>query len=43
MLNDTGGVEQVIAARVKAAWMKFRAWGNVMYARGFYEDERHCV
>ena len=26
MLNDTDGVEQAVAARVKAAWIKFRAW-----------------
>ena len=24
MLNDIGGVEQAVAARVRAAWMKFR-------------------
>ena len=24
MLNDTGGVEQAVAARVRAAWLKFR-------------------
>ena len=24
MLNDTGEVEQAVAARVRAAWMKFR-------------------
>ena len=24
MLNDTGGEEQAVAARVRAAWMKFR-------------------
>ena len=23
MLNDTGGVEQAVAARVRAAWLKF--------------------
>ena len=23
MLNDTGGVEQAVAARVRAAWIKF--------------------
>ena len=44
MLNDTGGVEQAVAARVRAAWMKFRELGwNVMYARGFFEDEKRCV
>ena len=31
MLNDTGGVEQAVAARVRAAWMKFR------------ELEEYCV
>ena len=24
MLKDAGGVEQAVAARVRAAWMKFR-------------------
>ena len=43
MLNDTGGAEQAVAARVRAALMKFRAWWNVMYTRGFFEDERCCV
>ena len=27
MLNDTGGVEQAVATRVRAAWMKFRELG----------------
>ena len=43
MLNDTGWAEQAVAARVRVAWMKFRAWWNVMYTRGFFEDERRCV
>ena len=43
MLNDTGGVEQAVAARVRAAWMKFRAWWNIVYEMGFFEDERCCV
>ena len=30
MLNDTGGVEQAVAARVKAAWMKFRELDGIM-------------
>ena len=44
MLNNTGGAEQAVAARVRAAWMKFRELGgNVMYTRVFFEDERCCV
>ena len=44
MLNDTGGVEQAVAARVGAAWMKFRELGwNFVYARGVFENERCCV
>ena len=42
MLNDTGGVEQAVAARVRAAWMKFRELGE-MYARGVLVNERCCV
>ena len=34
MLNDTSGVEQVVAARVRAAWMKFRELGEILCARG---------
>ena len=30
MLNDTGEVEQAVAARVKAAWMKFREFGGIL-------------
>ena len=30
MLNDTGGVEQAVAARVRAAWMKFRELGGIL-------------
>ena len=41
LLNDAGGVEQAVAAR--AAWMKFRAWWNTVYVRGFFENERFCV
>ena len=40
MLNDTGGVEQAVATRVRAAW---RAWWNIVYARGVFENERCCV
>ena len=43
MLNDADGVEQAVAARVRAAWMKFRAWWNIVYARGVFENERCCV
>ena len=42
MLNDTGRVEQAVAARVRAAWMK-RAWWNIVYMRGVFENERCCV
>ena len=34
MLNDTGGVEQAVAARVRAAWMKFRELGGMLCTRG---------
>ena len=30
MLNDTGGVEQDVAARVRAAWMKFRELSGIL-------------
>ena len=30
MLNDTGGVEQAVAARVKATWIKFRELGGIL-------------
>ena len=30
MLNDTGGVEQAVATRVRAAWMKFRELGGIL-------------
>ena len=44
MLNDTGGVEQAVSARVRAAWMKFREFGGMLsMQRGFSEDERCCV
>ena len=33
-LNDTGGVEQAVAARVRAAWMKFRELGGILCMRG---------
>ena len=29
-LNNTGGVEQAVAARVRAAWMKFRELGGIL-------------
>ena len=32
MLNDTGGMEQAVAARVRAAWMKFRELGGILYS-----------
>ena len=34
MLNDTGGVEQAVAARVRAAWMKFRELGGILCMQG---------
>ena len=34
MLNDTGGVEQAVAARVRAAWMKFREFGGIWCMQG---------
>ena len=30
MLNDTGGMEQALAARVRAAWMKFKELGGIL-------------
>ena len=30
MLNDAGGVEQAVAARVRAAWMKFRELDGIL-------------
>ena len=34
MLNDTGGVEQAVVARVKAAWMKFRELDGILSMQG---------
>ena len=34
MLNDTGAVDQAVAARVKATWMKFRELGGILCMRG---------
>ena len=34
MLNDTGEVEQAVAARVRAAWMKFNELGGILCTRG---------
>ena len=34
MLNDTGGVEQAVAARVRAAWIKFREFGGILCKQG---------
>ena len=34
MLNDTGGVEQAVAPRVRVAWMKFRELGGILCTRG---------
>ena len=30
MLDDTGGVEQAVATRVRAAWMKLRELGGIL-------------
>ena len=30
MLNDTGGMEQAIAAMMRVAWMKFRELGGIL-------------
>ena len=34
MLNDTGEVEQAVAARVRTAWMKFRELGGILCMQG---------
>ena len=34
MLNDAGGVEQAVVARVRAAWMKFRELDGILCMRG---------
>ena len=34
MLNDAGGVEQAVAAKVRAAWMKFIELGGILCTRG---------
>ena len=34
MLNDTEGVAQAEAARVRAAWMKFRELGGILCTQG---------
>ena len=34
MLNDTGGVEQAVATRVRTVWMKFRELGGILCTRG---------
>ena len=34
MLNDIGGVEQAVAARVRASWMKFRELGGILCTQG---------
>ena len=30
ILNDTGEVEQAVAARMRAVWMKFREFGGIL-------------
>ena len=34
MLNDTGEVEQAVAVKVRAVWMKFREFGGILCMRG---------
>ena len=34
MLNDTGEVEQAVAARVRVAWMEFRELDGILCTRG---------
>ena len=34
MLNDTGGAQQAVAAKVRAVWMKFRELGGMLCTRG---------
>ena len=34
MLNDTGGMEQAVAARVRAVWMKVRELSGILCTRG---------
>ena len=34
MLNDTDGVEQAVATRARAAWMKFRELGGILCMQG---------
>ena len=34
MLNDTGGVEQTAATKVRAAWMKFRELSGILCTQG---------
>ena len=34
MLNDTGWVEQAVAARMRAAWMKFREQDGILRTHG---------
>ena len=34
MLNDAGRVEQAVATRVRAAWMKFKELGGILCMRG---------
>ena len=34
MLNDTGWVQQAVATRVRAAWMKFKELGGILCTRG---------
>ena len=43
VLNDTGGVKQAVATRMRAVWMKFRELGGILCTRGVFKNERCCV
>ena len=44
MLNVTGGVEQAVAARVRAAWMKFTELGGILCTqRAFLRMKVLCI
>ena len=43
MLNDTDGVEQAVATRVRAAWMKFRELGGILCTREASLRMKCCV
>ena len=43
MFKDTGGVEQAVATRVRAAWMKFRELGGILCMQGASLRMKCCV